>query len=138
MEIRALRDRIVAGYLRFEHAGSQNLSCRNSVDGRIMTKKSDTRGYACARDDLAEMPVDDGLVILDKSNDKVHQLNSIARAVWDWTRQGAGPVDIADRIVSTYDVAPETAMKDVQGVLEELLTLNLLELVHTEQPISEM
>lgn len=97
-----------------------------------MAKTSSAGGYARARDDLAEMPVDDGLVILDRSNEKVHQLNSIAREVWDWTRQGAGPVEIADRIVSRYEVTPETAMQDVQGVLAELLKLDLLELVHTE------
>lgn len=97
-----------------------------------MTKKSDARGYARARGDLAEMPVDDGLVILDKSNEKVHQLNSMAREVWDCTMQGAGPVEIADRIASRYEVTPETAMQDVQGILEELLKLNLLEPVCIE------
>ena len=34
-------------------------------------------GYACARSDLTEMRMDDGLVILDKSNEKVHQLNGL-------------------------------------------------------------
>lgn len=97
-----------------------------------MTKRSGERGYARAHEDLAELPVDDGLIILDKSNEKVHQLNSMAHEVWNWARQGAGPVEIADRIVSSYDVTPETAMQDVQGVLEELLKLDLLELVHTD------
>ena len=97
-----------------------------------MTKTSGAREYARPRNDLAEMPVDDGLVILDKRNEKVHQLNSLARQVWDWTRQGSGPVEIADRIVARYEVSPETAMRDVHGVLEDLLELNLLELVHTE------
>lgn len=103
-----------------------------------MTNMNDARGFARARADLTETPLDDGVVILDKSNEKVHQLNSMARQVWDWTKKGAGPVEIADRIVSGYDVTPETAMRDVKGILEELLKLNLLELVNTEQPISEL
>lgn len=97
-----------------------------------MTKRSGNRGYAQTRHDLAEMPVDDGLVILDRSNEKVHQLNSMSREIWDLTKQGAEPAEIADRIVLKYEVTAETAIKDVQGILEEFLKLNLLEPIFTE------
>ena len=96
-----------------------------------MTKTSADKAHARTREDLAEMAMDDGLVILDKRNDKVHQLNSVAREVWDWTRQGLGPDEIRDQLVSRYEITPDTAMRDVQDVLEQFLKLNLLAPVNT-------
>ena len=79
------------------------------------------------RGDLGVEPVADGLLILDKRNQKIHQLNSTAGAVWTSIQKGHEPKSITRKIVEFFDVSPQEAAKDVTRILEEFNALNLLE-----------
>lgn len=79
------------------------------------------------RDDLGVEQIEDDLVILDKCNQKVHQLNSTASAVWQRIKDGREPERIAQEIVEIFDISPDVALQDVTRILEEFAALGLLE-----------
>lgn len=78
------------------------------------------------RPDLAVEKVDDELIVLDKAAGKVHQLNPSASFVWGCLKDGMNIDEIAARLVETYDVAPETALSDVQAAVARFDALALL------------
>lgn len=66
------------------------------------------------------------IVILDREGGKVHQLNPVASCIWN-SCDGSSSVDsIAERLVASFDVAPEKALRDVEALLQELQGLGLL------------
>ncbi|HSD96019.1 MAG TPA: PqqD family protein [Sulfuricaulis sp.] len=70
------------------------------------------------------------IVILDREGGKVHQLNPVASCIWN-SCDGSSSVDsIAERLVASFDVAPEKALRDVEALLQELQGLGLLHIGH--------
>jgi hypothetical protein len=66
------------------------------------------------------------VVILDREAGKVHQLNPAAGCVWNNCDGSSTVGSIAERLTEAFDVAPETALRDVEAVLQELQGLGLL------------
>ena len=79
------------------------------------------------RHDLGEERVDNDILILDKRNEKLHQLNASAAVIWQGLREGLDVEAIARKIVEVFDTAPETARVDVNRTLKNFSDLNLLE-----------
>ena len=79
------------------------------------------------RDDLGVEQIEDDLVILDKRNQKVHQLNSTASAIWASIEKGRESECIVQEIVANFDISPEVASQDVTRILDEFCALGLLE-----------
>ena len=79
------------------------------------------------RSDLTVKNVDDGLLILDKRNEKIHQLNSTACFIWAELDAGKSPEKIANRVVEEFDISDDVALEDVRRALEQFDTLQLLE-----------
>jgi O-phosphoseryl-tRNA(Cys) synthetase len=78
------------------------------------------------RGGLSSRLVDGEMVILDRENDRIHQLNATASLVW--LRLG-GKIDsseIASELADRYDVAKEVALADVERILMELKDLDLI------------
>lgn len=80
-----------------------------------------------ARDGLAFEQVEEDLLILDQRNQKIHQLNPTARAVWRCIEAGFAQEDIVNEIVKIFDVTDAVALQDVERILKELSSLNLVE-----------
>jgi len=70
------------------------------------------------------------MVILDRGGGKIHQLNPTASCVWDSCDGATSAVSIAERLAASYDVAPETALHDVETIVQQLYGLGLLYVEH--------
>lgn len=79
------------------------------------------------RNDLSVEQVEDDLLILDKCNEKVHQLNRTAKAVWLRIELGSHLEDIVEDIAANFDVPSEVALQDVKRIIGEFRALGLLE-----------
>ena len=79
------------------------------------------------REDLGIERIEDDLLILDKRNQKVHQLNTTASSIWANVIAGKETDSIVREIVETYDISLEVATQDVTRILNELCALDLLE-----------
>ena len=79
------------------------------------------------REDLCAEAVEDDLLILDKRNQKIHQLNATARVIWANLGDGKGPKEIVQNVVEIFDISYEVAADDVRQVLQQLCDLDLLE-----------
>ena len=90
--------------------------------GQLQTNK-----IGAPRNDLGIERVEDELLILDKRNQKVHQLNTVASAIWTSISAGEEAKSIVRNIVESYDVSPVAAARDVAQVVDELYALDLLE-----------
>jgi hypothetical protein len=92
-----------------------------------MPNASQTADRLRPRADLGIEQIDGDLLILDKQNQKIHQLNSTASFIWAGLDEGQETVGIAEHIVELFGVSPETALRDVNGALQQFCALNLLE-----------
>jgi len=78
------------------------------------------------RPDLMTRLIEGETVILDREAGKVHQLNPVASCIWN-SCDGSSSVDsIAERLVASFDVTPQTALRDVEAMLQEFQGLGLL------------
>lgn len=84
------------------------------------------------RTDLVTRLVEGEVVILDRAAGKVHQLNPSAGCVWN-NCDGFSSVDsIAERLAASFDVPAETALRDVETLVKELVGLGLLHVEHNQ------
>jgi len=66
-------------------------------------------------------------VILNRKEGRLHQLNPTASFIWDCCDGNSNLAEIVDRLAGTYEVDSSTARKDVEEVLSNLRSSNLLE-----------
>lgn len=92
-----------------------------------MTERIQPNKIGRPRDDLGIERIENDLLILDKRNQKVHQLNTTAGAIWASISAGREAKTIVRDIVEKYDVSPAIAAQDVSQVVDELYALGLLE-----------
>ena len=71
--------------------------------------------------------VDGETVLLDRAGGRVHQLNATASFVWSRLDGRASPHEVAAAVADAFDVEPQTAVRDVDALLEQFRTLNLLD-----------
>jgi len=82
--------------------------------------------YLRSRPDLKARVVDGETVLLDRAGGRVHQLNVTASFVWSKLDGSASPRDVATAVAEAFDVDPQTAVRDVDALLEQFRALNLL------------
>lgn len=70
------------------------------------------------------------VVILDRAAGVVHQLNATAGRVWSSCDGTASTQAIAEQLVADYEVALETALRDVETTIGRLQALGLLDFEH--------
>ena len=79
------------------------------------------------RADLGFEQVDSDLLILDKRNEQIHQLNQTAGNIWTLLSEGITPDEIASRLSKEFDISFDRARSDVTSALGEFETLGLVE-----------
>jgi hypothetical protein len=79
-----------------------------------------------ARPDLTARAVDGEAVLLDRANGRVHQFNRTASFVWSRLDGQTSFQDVAAAVAEAFDVDAETASRDVEALVEQLRTLELL------------
>lgn len=76
--------------------------------------------------DLKMQIMDDEAILLDKTNERVHQLNEIAAFILHRCDGIRSESDIVATVVERYDVAEETARSDALELLERMKALSIL------------
>ncbi len=81
------------------------------------------------RSDITAQTVDDETLLLDVAGNNIHQLNATATLVWEHCTGDADADQLVAVILEHYSVEPALARTDVQNILDQLLSLNLIEAV---------
>nr|AFI78767.1 hypothetical protein ws198A12_0015 [uncultured bacterium ws198A12] len=92
-----------------------------------MAERTQPNKICRPREDLGIERIEDDLLILDKRNQKVHQLNTTASVIWANIIAGQETDGIVREIVETFDISPEVASQDVTRIVDEFCALGLLE-----------
>ena len=58
-------------------------------------------------------------ILVDLDTKKYYQLNETAMLIWKGLEQGRSSQDIADELVTNYEVTPEDALQNVEVVLKK-------------------
>lgn len=76
--------------------------------------------------DVVACELDGGSALLDLASSDYYRLNGTAAAVWDGIGEGLSAPQIAQRIVSEYDVDLEQCTADVDAIISALLDAGLV------------
>ena len=79
------------------------------------------------RSDLSCRTIDGEMLILNRAEKRLHQLNPTASFIWNCCDGDADIAAITDRLTTAYEIDVGTARKDVEEVLSQLRSSNLLE-----------
>lgn len=79
------------------------------------------------RSDLNYRTINGETLILNRQEKRLHQLNPTASFIWDCCDGNSNIAAIIDRLIRAYEVDAVTARKDVEEVLSNLQSSNLLE-----------
>ena len=79
------------------------------------------------RSDLNYRTINGETLILNRQEKRLHQLNPTASFIWDCCDGNSNIAAIIDRLIRAYEVDAVTARKDVEQVLSNLQSSNLLE-----------
>ena len=74
-------------------------------------------------------------MVMSATNSTLFTLDEVATVIWE-SADGATPLEeiVANKICTQYDITPEIALKDAEGLVEELAEHGLLLL--SDQPIA--
>lgn len=78
------------------------------------------------RANLSTQEIDGELVIADKDNGQIHQLNPVASVIWQHIKSGLDANAIAEQLVQFYGIDEATAKADLDKVLGQFKELKLL------------
>ncbi len=78
------------------------------------------------RANLNTQQIDGELVILDKENGQIHQLNSVASFIWQQMEVSSGFEAIVKKLIQFYDIDMVTAKADLDKVVQQFKDLKLL------------
>ena len=79
------------------------------------------------RTNVSSRTVEGETVVLDRSNEQIHQLNQTASYVWERCDGASTRQAIAQQLAETFAVDGATATRDVTAVVAQFHTLHLLE-----------
>jgi hypothetical protein len=94
-----------------------------------------TKRYVARSTAIAARALGDETMVMSATNSTLFTLNEIATVIWE-AADGATPLEdiVANKICVKYDVEPEVALKDAEGLVTELAGHGLL--VVSDQPIA--
>ena len=78
------------------------------------------------RANLSTQQIDGELVILDKANSQIHQLNSVASFIWQQIEMGLDAQAIVKKLTQLYEIDAAVAYTDLDKVLQQFKDLKLL------------
>jgi len=75
-------------------------------------------------------------MVMSAADSTLFTLDEVATVIWE-SADGATPLEeiVANKICTQYDITPEIALKDAEGLVEELAEHGLLLL--SDQPIAQ-
>ena len=76
--------------------------------------------------------IDSEAVILDINTGTYFGLNEVSNRIWQLLQSPASESEIVTQILTEYDVTQEEAEKDLHGLLQEMLSTGLVEIVNEE------
>ena len=79
------------------------------------------------RNDVNARLVDQEIVVLDRQNGTIHQLNQAASFVWEQCDGESTLEEIAKRMTEAFEVDFRTAISDVRKAIQQLNDIGLLE-----------
>jgi hypothetical protein len=79
------------------------------------------------RSDVAVRDVDGDTVVLDRTAEKIHRLNSTAGFIWQRCDGRRTVGDIAEELAGAFEVVPEVAHEAVVTAIRQLDGLGLLD-----------
>src|SRR5919106_5259514 len=102
-----------------------------SEEGRFAMERPDHRFTETFRPrrraDVKSLLVEGEMVILDRAQGLVHQLNRTASYIWERCDGQYTPYEIAAQLCQTFEVNQEAAIGDVVAVIQQLQKLGLIE-----------
>jgi hypothetical protein len=105
-------------------------SFRNLSSDRLLRREEKylmAENYLKRRSDVNTRMVEGEIVVLDRQKGLIHQLNQTATYIWERCDGQATVEDLAAQLAEAFDVASETASKDVVRVVRQFQDLQLLE-----------
>ena len=88
--------------------------------------KPESLSYPKKRNDVNARSVDLEIVVLDRHNGSIHQLNQTASFVWEQCDGESSLEEIAARMAEAFEVDFSTAMSDVRNMIQQLHDIGLL------------
>src|SRR5919106_2299116 len=102
-----------------------------SEEGRFAMERPDHRFTETFRPrrraDVKSRLVEGEMVILDRAQRLVHQLNRTASYIWERCNGEYTPSEIATQLCEIFEVNQETAIRDVVAAIQQLQKLSLIE-----------
>jgi len=81
-----------------------------------------------ATKDQTSCPLGDDIVILDLKAGLYFSLNDVGALVWQLIQQPRSVKDLRDAILATFDVEREVCERDLEALLRDLASRNLVEI----------
>jgi hypothetical protein len=81
-----------------------------------------------ATKDQTSCPLGDDIVILDLKAGLYFSLNNVGALVWQLIQQPRSVKDLRDAILATFDVEREVCERDLEALLRDLASRNLVEI----------
>ena len=76
--------------------------------------------------ELSSQAIGDEVIVLDKQQNQLHQLNRVASYIWQRLDAPFSSDDIVRALVTDFDIDESTAQQDVQHMIKEFLHCGLL------------
>ena len=90
----------------------------------MTSQNKKTTPKAC--DNLNARIIDGETVILNRSSDQIHTLNSTASVIWEMIESETSSDEMISKLTDSFDISSETASADLDAILEELIKLELI------------
>ena len=92
--------------------------------------------YVARSTAIAARVLGDETMVMSAANSTLFTLDEVATVIWE-SADGATPLEeiVANKICTQYDIAPEVALKDAEGLVEQLAEHGLMLL--SDQPIAQ-
>ncbi|MGB2593055.1 MAG: PqqD family protein [Candidatus Acidiferrum sp.] len=90
--------------------------------------------YVARSTAIAARALGNEMMVMSAADSTLFTLNEVAKVIWE-AADGATPLEeiVTNKICMEYDVAPDVAMKDAEGLVLELAGHGLL--IVSDQPI---
>ncbi|TWI68190.1 coenzyme PQQ synthesis protein D (PqqD) [Desulfobotulus alkaliphilus] len=83
-------------------------------------------------EDVVARKIDDAFILVPIASgvgsmeDELYTLNETGHIIWEGLAPGRRVVDLAKSLAEEYDASEEEIRQDIQGILTELLKLNMI------------
>jgi len=82
-----------------------------------------------AVEDCLSTTLDGESVILHTGKGKYYGFNQVGTDIWEWIQEPRTVQELSERVVTEYDVSPDRSRSDLEALLNELLTKDLIRIV---------